>query len=140
MTEKKVISIEEIKQKARGTVIEISDWEPGKKICVRVKAIDMTPHLLSMETLPNALKTSAHEVFNGKQSSGKQLDAIAGAVSKESIEDMLPIIEGIVKEVLVEPTYDEIQAVYPLTLNQKIELFKFAMGGIEQLDSFRKEI
>jgi hypothetical protein len=70
MTEKKVISLEEIKQKALGTVIEISDWEPGKKICVRVKAIDMTPHILSMESLPNMLKASAHEMFNGKQSSG----------------------------------------------------------------------
>jgi hypothetical protein len=137
MTEKKVISLEEIKQKALGTVIEISDWEPGKKICVRVKAIDMTPHILSMERLPNVLKASAHEVFNGKQSSGKQLDAIAGAIDKESIEDMLPIIDGIAKEVLVEPTYDEIQAVYPLTLTQKMEIFKYSMGGIEKLDSFR---
>jgi hypothetical protein len=39
MTEKKVISLEEIKQKALGTVIEISDWEPGKKICVRVNPV-----------------------------------------------------------------------------------------------------
>ena len=30
-----------------------------------------------------------------------------------------------------------IQAVYPLTLVQKMELFRIAMGGIEKLDSFR---
>lgn len=137
MPELKVISVEEIKQKALGTVIEISDWEPGKKICVRVKAIDMTPHILSMENLPNVLKASAHEVFNGKQSNGKQMDAIVGAIDKESIEDMLPIIDSIAKAVMVEPTFDEVQAVYPLTLTQKMEIFKYSMGGIEKLDSFR---
>jgi hypothetical protein len=137
MEEKKVISIEEIREKAQGTVIEISDWSPNGKIAVRVRAIDMTPHILALEKMPNALKNAANEVFNGKTSSMKQINDAASKVDMDDITGMMPIIEGIVREVLVEPKYDEIQAIYPLTLNQKMELFKFAMGGIEKLDSFR---
>lgn len=137
MSELRVISLEEIKERAKGTIVEISDWIPGKKIAVRVKAIDMTPHILQIDKLPNILKDSATEVFNGKQMSDKRIADLTNSLDQDSISKMIPIIDGIVKEVLVEPKFDDIQAVYPLTLTQKMELFKIAMGDIEKLDSFR---
>ena len=137
MSELRVISLEEIKAKAEGTIVEISDWIPGKKIAVRVKAIDMTPHILKLDKLPNILKDSATEVFNGKQMSDKRIADLTNSLDQDSISKMIPIIDGIVKEVLVEPKFDDIQAVYPLTLGQKMELFRIAMQGVEQLDSFR---
>jgi hypothetical protein len=137
MSELRVISLEEIKAKAEGTIVEISDWIPGKKISVRVKAIDMTPHILKIDKLPNILKNSATEVFNGKQMSDKQIADFTNSIDQDSFSKMMPIIDGIVKEVLVEPKFDDIQAVYPLTLVQKMELFRIAMGGMEKLDSFR---
>jgi len=137
MSELRVISLEEIKERAKGTIVEISDWIPGKKIAVRVKAIDMTPHILKLDKLPNILKDSATEVFNGKQMSDKRIADLTNSLDQDSISKMIPIIDGIVKEVLVEPKFDDIQAVYPLTLRQKLELFRIAMGDIEKLDSFR---
>lgn len=137
MGELKVISLEEIKAKAEGSIVEISDWIPGKKIAVRVKAIDMTPHILKIDKLPNVLRDSASEVFNGKQMSDKQMADLTNNMDSESFSKMIPIIDGIVKEVLVEPKFDDIQAVYPLTLMQKMELFRVAMGGMDKLDSFR---
>lgn len=137
MSELKVISLEEIKERAKGTIVEISDWIPGKKISVRVKAIDMTPHILKIDKLPNILKDSATEVFNGKQMSDKRIADLTNSLDQDSISKMIPIIDGIVKEVLVEPKFDDIQAVYPLTLGQKMELFRIAMGDMEKLDSFR---
>jgi len=137
MSELRVISLEEIKAKAEGTIVEISDWIPGKKIAVRVKAIDMTPHILKLDKLPNILKDSATEVFNGKQMSDKRIADLTNSMDQDSISKMIPILDGIVKEVLVEPKFDDIQAVYPLTLGQKMELFRIAMQGVEQLDSFR---
>ena len=140
----KVISLEEIIERARGIVIEIPDWAPNAKIGVRVKAIDMTPHMLSLEKMPNALRAAADEVFNGKQGGKKDSkleedlqEAIVGKLDISDVEQIMPILEGIAKEVLVEPTYDEIQAVYPLTLAQKMALFQFAMGGVDKLESFR---
>ena len=137
MSELRVISLEEIKAKAEGTIVEISDWIPGKKIAVRVKAIDMTPHILKIDKLPNILKDSATEVFNGKQMSDKRIADLTNSLDQDSISKIIPILDGIVKEVLVEPKFDDIQAVYPLTLGQKMELFRIAMQGMEQLDSFR---
>ena len=137
MSELKVISLEEIKAKAEGKIVEISDWIPGKKIAVRVKAIDMTPHILKLDKLPNILKDSATEVFNGKQVSDKKIADLTNSMDQDSFSKMITIIDGIVREVLVEPKFDDIQAVYPLTLRQKMELFKIAMGGIEKLDPFR---
>lgn len=137
MSELRVISLEEIKERAKGTIVEISDWIPGKKIAVRVKAIDMTPHILKIDKLPNILKDSATEVFNGKQMSDKRIADLTNSLDQDSISKMIPIIDGIVKEVLVEPKFDDIQAVYPLTLGQKMELFRIAMGDMEKLDSFR---
>lgn len=137
MSELKVISLEEIKAKAEGKIVEISDWIPGKKIAVRVKAIDMTPHILKLDKLPNILKDSATEVFNGKQVSDKKIADLTNNMDQDSFSKMITIIDGIVREVLVEPKFDDIQAVYPLTLRQKMELFKIAMGGIEKLDPFR---
>ena len=137
MSELRVISLEEIKARAEGTIVEISDWIPGKKIAVRVKAIDMTPHILKLDKLPNILKDSATEVFNGKQMSDKRIADLTNSIDQDSISKIIPILDGIVKEVLVEPKFDDIQAVYPLTLGQKMELFRIAMQGMEQLDSFR---
>jgi len=127
-----VITIDEIRKRSEGIVIEIPDWVPNQTIAVRVKAVDMTPHMLKIEKLPNVLKASATEVFSGKL----QVPAKDG-VEMEDIEGMLPIIDGIAEAVMVEPTFEQIQAVYPLTLAQKMALFKFAMGGLDELDSFR---
>jgi len=137
MSELRVISLEEIKAKAEGTIVEISDWIPGKKISVRVKAIDMTPHILKIDKLPNILRDSATEVFNGKQMSDKKIADLTNSMDQDSFSKMITIIDGVVREVLVEPKFDDIQAVYPLTLGQKMELFRIAMGGIEKLDPFR---
>lgn len=134
--ELRVISMDEIRERAKGTIVEISDWDPSKKIAVRVKAVDMTPFLLKIDKLPNILKSSATAVFKDDGSDAAKVQAL-DALDSNSMEEMLPIIDGVVQEVLVEPAFDEIQKVYPLTLGQKMELFRMAMGGIEALDSFR---
>ena len=92
---------------------------------------------MKLDKLPNILKDSAAEVFNGKQMSDKRIADLTNSMDPDSISKMIPILDGIVKEVLVEPKFDDIQAVYPLTLVQKMELFRIAMRGIEKLDSFR---
>lgn len=122
-----VITLEEIRAKALGSVIEISDWDGSGKISVRVRAVDMSPHFMKLKSMPNKLKASADGVFNPAQNQDVEI----------SMDEMLPILDGIAEGVLVEPTYAEIQEIYPLTLTQKLEIFKFAMGGIDNLNSFR---
>lgn len=124
-----VITLKEIEQKAKGTIVEIPDWEPGKKIKVRLRAIDLTPHLLKAGVLPNDLKVTATEVFEGKREPEEAVDI--------DIERMMPILDAVAKEALAEPKFDEIQKLYPLTLNQKLAILDFVMGEIEGLKSFR---
>lgn len=134
----KVITLEEIKVLAEGEPFEISNWLPNRpKITVRVKGIDMTPHMLKLSSMPNKLKTSAYEVFNGKVTPKK--DAIPTELSKDELEQMVPLMEAVAADMLLEPKFEEIQALYPMTLKQKMELFQFAMGGINDLDAFRTE-
>lgn len=60
---KKVISLDEIRERAKGRLIEIPDWTPGSWITVRIKDIDMTPYIMSLDNLPNILKKTAAEAF-----------------------------------------------------------------------------
>ena len=126
--ELKVISLAEITERAKGTIIEIPDWKPGSVIAVRVKSIDMTPHLLATENLPNLLKTSADGVFHGKTITDSDKKKAVEQAGFENVEKIVPIINAIAREVLVEPKYDDIEKIYPLTLAQKMALFNFATG------------
>ena len=139
--ERRVISLEEIKERARGTVVSIPDWENKGEICVRLRGIDMTPHLLSLKTIPNTLKREALNAFE-KVSAGTEVEEkeLSPDVSTDVFDDfdtILPIIDAVVKDCLVEPTFEQFQKEYPLTQMQKMAIFDYAMRGIEALRPFR---
>jgi len=150
MTDKKVtkvITIEEIKERAKGVVVEIPGWSPGETIGVRLRAIDMTPHIMTLESMPNALKNAAFDVFEKTPSGGKKggnqsqkKEPKVPVMPESDMDDMkkmLPIIDAIAKECLVEPKWEEFQENYPLTMVQKMAIFEFAMAGVDSLESFR---
>lgn len=134
----KVISLEELRLKAMGVPVEIPDWEPGKTIWVRAKPIDMTPYMLQFQALPNKLKTAAVEVFHGEDPERQaQAQRTVEELGQDSIAQMLPLLDQVARDTLTEPTFDEIQALLPMTLNQKMALFQHALGGLDMLESFR---
>lgn len=137
----KVITLAEIKERAKGKVIEIPDWIPGQTIAVRVRAVDLTPHIMQMRAILNPLKTAALEAFEGnvEEKLAEELmneENMGGTL--ENIERMMPMIDAIIREALVEPSFDEIEKIMPLTLDQKLAIFDWAMAGINSLRSFRK--
>lgn len=138
MSEVKVISLEQIKERAKGTVLEIPDWIPGKTIYVRVRAIDVTPHLMKAGTIPNELKAVAVEAFEGKDGT-KVVEDMSNSELASNISKLMPVLDAIVEEALVEPKYSEVQKVYPLTLAQKMAIFNFVLSEVEDLKPFRKE-
>lgn len=132
---KKVISLEDIKEKAKGEVVEIPDWEPEKTINVRLKRIDVTPIMMESGSIPDDLsKEVATMMEKGEEIDPEKLDT-----GKFNPDNFIPVLNSIAKEALAEPTYEEINEVYPLTMNQKLAIFKFVTGGIEQLKPFREE-
>lgn len=136
-----VITLEEIKERAKGTIVEIPGWVPGEKIGVRLRAVDLTPHIMQLQSIPNVLRSAALEVFDKAPSKkGEKSKPTAQSADDYSIKDMermLPIIDAIVKECLIEPEWEKFEQHYPLTIVQKMAIFRFAMAGLDALESFR---
>lgn len=146
MTEKQqknnqVITIDQIQEKAKGVIVEIPDWEPRKKISVRLRAIDITPHLMETGAIPDELSVEVATMFGDeKVAQAKQQEKQQEKPEEYKIrmEKFMPLLNAIAKEALVEPTYDEIQKIYPLTLAQKMTIFQHVMAGIDKMKPFRK--
>lgn len=119
---KKVSTLDEIRAQAEPEVIEIPGFRAGKSIAVRVRLIDLTPKLLELR-VANPLLAEAQRMAQG----GMTRDEIAAKLDGP-IADIVPMLDEIAKESLVEPTYDEIVAIHPLTLAQKLKLFSYATG------------
>lgn len=132
-----VITLKEIEERARGEVIEIPDWDGKGKIKVRVRKIDVTPIILESGLVPpNSLKVKAQEAFEGKRKREVKLDDIDFDMD---VQKFMPVLDAVAKAALVEPTYQAIQEILPLTLSQKMAIFDWVMGEVKQLESFRVE-
>jgi len=127
-----VITLKEIEERARGQVIEIPDWDGKGKIKVRVRRIDATPIVMEAGVVPNSLKVKAQEVFEGK--APREMDNIDVDMKK-----LIPVLDAVVKEALVEPKYEDIQNILPLTLMQKMTIFNWVTEEVRQLEPFRGE-
>ncbi|PZN08277.1 MAG: hypothetical protein DIU69_10305 [Bacillota bacterium] len=129
-----VITLEQIRERARGEVIEIPDWDGRGTIKVRARKIDITPIVLRAGIIPNSLKVKAQEVFEGEAPKRLKADEF-----DLEMEKLIPALDAIVKEALVEPKYEDIQAILPLTLMQKLAIFRYVTKEVQQLESFRGE-
>ena len=137
---KKVISLEDIAEKAKGEIVEIPDWEPGKTINVRLRSIDVTPLLLEAGAFPDELSMDVQAMFDeGEDKKKEKSSAKPSQDIKVKMDKLMPIIDRIAEGALVEPTYEEIQKVYPLTNSQKMAIYNYVMRGIKKIKPFREE-
>lgn len=136
-----VITLEEIKQRAQGTVIEIPDWDGRGKVEVRVRRIDLVTNIMKSGILPNELKIAAEEVFTGTQEGKLEEDLKKQLQDREDIKlkEFFAALDNMVREALVEPKFDDVQAVYPFTLAQKMTIFFWLMEEVQDLKSFRQQ-
>ncbi|HEY8414646.1 MAG TPA: hypothetical protein VIK99_02625, partial [Thermaerobacter sp.] len=118
-TEERVITLEEIKQRARGEVVEIPDWDGRGTIRVRLRRIDLTPIIMQHGFLPNSLKMKVQERFEGRPVKPK-----AGEVDVD-LNKLMPALDAVAKEALVEPPYEEVTKIMPLTLTQKLAILNW---------------
>jgi len=139
MEEKKVISIEEIQKLAAGEIIDIPGWVPNTTISIRVRRIDITPQLLASGTLPNVLRSAAADQFKKDESedSEKSNAMATDLLGDGELSELLPLIESVCRDAMVEPTFDEVQKIYPMILNQKMAIFSYITAEVAGLDSFR---
>lgn len=131
------ISIDEIKKKAKGNLIEIPDWEPDKTIKVRLKSIDVSPILMESGAIPDELSLEVSTMFGDKEEGKESKTPKSAEQVKGSLKKFMPVLDAVAKEALAEPTYEEINEIYPLTIQQKMAIFSYVMEGVGKFKPFR---
>lgn len=127
-----VTSIEDLKNYASGTIVEMPPFAEGQPLIARLKR----PSILGMAKqgkIPNSLLVKANELF---LQNGVGLDA----EEEDTMKQLYDVLDLIAKETLVEPTYEEIKSVgLELTDEQMMFLFNYSQQGVKALESFRTE-
>lgn len=127
-----VTNIEDLKNYASGTIVEMPPFAEGQPLIARLKR----PSILGMAKqgkIPNSLLVKANELF---LQNGAGLDA----EEEDTMKQLYDVLDLIAKETLVEPTYEEIKSVgLELTDEQMMFLFSYSQQGVKALESFRTE-
>ncbi len=140
MTEKTVTSMEEIRGQVNEDIITIPGFTMGSTINVRILPVDLTSLMLEhdfnnplAEILGDKLKpdmtNKQRQRLVEKTMTNKQQRA-------ENLKKMLPMLDAVCEQVLVEPTWAEFVEVKPLTMAQKLAIFNNATG-VSDLSPFR---
>lgn len=127
-----VTSIEDLKNYANGTIVEMPSFAEGQPLIARLKR----PSILGMAKqgkIPNSLLVKANELF---LQNGAGLDS----EEEDTMKQLYDVLDLIAKETLVEPTYEEFKSVdLELTDEQMMFLFNYSQQGVKALESFRTE-
>ena len=127
-----VTSIEDLKNYASGTIVEMPPFAEGQPLIAILKR----PSILGMAKqgkIPNTLLVKANELF---LQNGAGLDA----EEEDTMKQLYDVLDLIAKETLVEPTYEDIKSVgLELTDEQMMFLFNYSQQGVKALESFRTE-
>lgn len=127
----KTTSIKELKEYARGQLVELPPFAEGQRFVVRMKRPSMMA-LVKAGQIPNALLETANTLFlDGKKLSPKK---------EELLPEMLAVFDIIVEAALVEPTYSQIREVgIELTDDQLMAIFNYTQSGVKALERFHAE-
>lgn len=130
MTEKKVLSIEELRGMST-TIIEIPNFDDSGVINIRVRK----PRILSMAKkgeIPNHLISIATQMITGKTPEKKKKDD-----GESTLKDAALMTELYASVCMVEPSYEEFKDI--MTDTQGDAVFMWALGQVNELDSFRTD-
>lgn len=136
--ELKVTSINELKNYAKGDIVELPEFGNGQKFIARLKRPSMM-NLVKCGKIPNSLLQSASSLFD-KGPSGTLNSKQFGIndLSQDAMSQMFDVIDIICEASFVEPTYSQIkEAGIELTDEQLLFIFSYSQTGVKQLDSFR---
>jgi hypothetical protein len=127
-----VTTLDEIRVQAEAAIIAIPGYRPGTVINVKVQPVDVTPYILG-SGMVNPLMALA---LKGAKE-GKTADEIRASLDGKAAALLAPSLDNVCKEALLEPTWDEIVAIRPLTIGQKLAIFDWVSGDISELQFFR---
>ena len=128
-----VTSFEQLQTYAMGQVVELPPFAEGMPFVARITRPSMI-QMIRDGKFSNELLVSANELFVDSE-------AVSNAVTdKEKMNEFYDVLFAIVKESLLQPTYDEVKnAGLNLTDQQIMFIFNYVQHGVDSLASFRQE-
>lgn len=128
-----VTSFEQLQTYAMGQIVELPPFAEGMPFVARITRPSMI-QMIRDGKFNNELLVSANELFINS-------NAVADSISNETkMNEFYDVLFGIVKEALIQPTYDEIKnAGLNLTDQQIMFIFNYVQHGVDSLTSFRQE-
>lgn len=131
--ELKVISIDKLKEYARGEIVELPGFFGDEPFVVRLKRPSMM-NMARSGKIPNELLVEANNLFSG----GVGKVATENKLEPGMLNDLYLILDVICEECFVEPTFKQIkEAGVELTDEQYIAVFSYTQNGVKALKSFR---
>lgn len=129
----KVTSIEELREVAKGTIVELPPFAPGHPFVARLKR----PSMLVMAKrgqIPNTLLTSANTLFESGVGAGFD------SMDQDMLQKCFEVFDLMCEASFVEPTYKELKAAgVELTDEQYMFVFGYSQNGVADLESFRSK-
>ncbi len=127
-TESDITSIADITKYTAGSIVRLPDFADGQEFIAKLKRPSMIG-LMKSGKIPNSLLKQATQLFkSGAASLGKDT----------SLDDLYDIMDIIIDEAMVQPTYKEIKdAGITLADDQIMAIFSYTQNGIKALERFR---
>lgn len=131
--EKKETSIEELKEYAKGILVELPEFGEGQPFTARVRKLSLMS-LAAAGKIPNNLLSVVKELLGEGGGEEKNIDIISKTRESSQFYDF------ICNQVLVSPKLSELQTLgLELTDEQKMFLVSFAQGEVRSLSDFRQK-
>lgn len=141
MNELKVTSLEELKKIKLTEVIEVGRFLDGTMLVAEVKQPDLMA-LAMAGKIPNSLMSASMSLVEEKESKDSTGEKVLKKMNDESnfSKEMFEMMDIVVKEVLVNPTYAQIKKIgLELSIEQRLTLFNRIQGGTKSLENFHQE-
>lgn len=141
----RVVTLEELKQFNKGIIIDIPSFVKGEFIKVKVKRIDFTKKFLNKPEIQNFLSMPVISKYMNENKSSEEVEQeLTKKFEKdiqqnkfEDLNNLLPLIDELVKDTLVDPTFADFEENCPLTEEQKMAIFGYSVGEMVELQNFR---
>lgn len=131
--ELKITSIEDLKNIAKGEVVELPPFVGEIPFVARLKRPSMLS-LVKNGKIPNSLLTQANKLFVG----GVEGVASKGMENEEMLDELFDILDVICEAAFVEPSFKDLRDNgIELTDEQYMAVFTYTQQGVKSLESFR---
>lgn len=124
-----IISAEQFRNRAV-SIIPIPGFDAGETFEIKVKKLSIVG-LMSSGKIPNSLMQVVKDAFTGIKSAGVEADESA---IMDKAGDIGKLLDIVCAEAMLEPRFEDIKDV--MNDAQKLAVFQFTQGGVEEAKSF----